>query len=416
MQKRFFGSDLVELYENIKKRSKKFGGYYMFYEPIFVPTDLELIKKILVSDFNHFTDRISHVDDRNDPLSANILFLKGNKWREVRQLLRPSFSSKTIKMGIPKLNDQYFDVKKVLDKYNIDLIGSVLLDVECNALICEYSEIEKHIHAVLQTSILSTVARLLTLLPLIKKYIKIPLFNKKVSTFFIDFVKKHTNMSNGVIQNLIPLSVNERAANAAMMFLAGYDTTSNTTSFCLYELALHPRLQDNIRSEISSVLEKHGGVLNQETLTDLELLEKCLRETLRKYPVSTAITRTCVETYHVPDSDIIIEKGSKVYIPVRAVHWDADLYPNPELFNPERFTEMEIRKRHPTAWIPFSDGFRHCIGHKLAKISMKFLLAQLLNNYSFTLHPDTKHLLEYDPKSYLLQAKDNIKLRAVKLN
>lgn len=90
----------------------------------------------------------------------------------------------------------------------------------------------------------------------------------------------------------------------------------------------------------------------------------CLKfsETLRKYPPLPLIGRECVRDYRVPGTDIIIEKGTKVLIPIKAIHYSETNYEDPFKFIPDRFSPDERKKRHPYSHIPFGEGPRNCIG------------------------------------------------------
>lgn len=83
---------------------------------------------------------------------------------------------------------------------------------------------------------------------------------------------------------------------------------------------------------------------------------------MRKYPVTPILVRQCHKDYKVPDSDITIPRGTKVQIPVYSLHHDPKYYPDPERFDPDRFTEEEKGQRYPYTYLPFGDGPRGCIG------------------------------------------------------
>lgn len=87
-----------------------------------------------------------------------------------------------------------------------------------------------------------------------------------------------------------------------------------------------------------------------------------LSETLRKYPVGPLLTRVCTENYKIPETNIVLEKGTSLIIPIKAIHWDEEVYPDPWVFDPERFSEDNKKSRHPYAFIPFGEGPRICIG------------------------------------------------------
>lgn len=89
-----------------------------------------------------------------------------------------------------------------------------------------------------------------------------------------------------------------------------------------------------------------------------------LTETLRKYPPVPFITRKCVKDYKVPDADLIIEKGTSIMIPIRGIHHDEEHFPDPQKFDPDRFSEANKHMIKHFSYMPFGEGNRICIGEK----------------------------------------------------
>lgn len=88
----------------------------------------------------------------------------------------------------------------------------------------------------------------------------------------------------------------------------------------------------------------------------------CFSETLRKYSITIALLRVATQDYQVPGESLVIEKGQKIIIPSFSIHHDPKYYPEPQNFDPERFTAEEKSKRPNGTFIPFGEGPRQCIG------------------------------------------------------
>lgn len=90
---------------------------------------------------------------------------------------------------------------------------------------------------------------------------------------------------------------------------------------------------------------------------------------MRKYPTFVLLMRKCTKDYKLPNTDIILEKGTAVIIPVQAIQNDPEFYPDPEKFDPNRFDLEDVQSRVDHTYIPFGSGPRICIGnidlHKL---------------------------------------------------
>lgn len=133
-------------------------------------------------------------------------------------------------------------------------------------------------------------------------------------------------------------------------------------------------------------------------------------ETLRKYPIVGTLVRNVTIPYKVPDTDVILEKDSKIIIPVLGIHRDPDIYPEPEKFDPERFTKENIAARHPYAWLPFGQGPRNCIGLRFAMMQTRLGVAMIINKFLLTTSVMTPIPMVFDPKAGFLSPKGGMYL------
>lgn len=113
------------------------------------------------------------------------------------------------------------------------------------------------------------------------------------------------------------------------------------------------------------------------TLIDLYLIS----EIMRRYPPAHRLERKCIKDYKVPGSDFTIPKDLIVAVSVQGIHMDPDIYPNPDKFDPERFSPENKAKRHSCAYLPFGMGPRNCIGMRFALIESKVALAYIAYNF-----------------------------------
>jgi cytochrome P450 family 6 len=133
-------------------------------------------------------------------------------------------------------------------------------------------------------------------------------------------------------------------------------------TYAMFELSINEEIQEKARQSVHDALKKHGNQLSYDSVADMDYLEQCVNETLRKYPVVSSLQRVAIQDYQLPDSSIIIPKNQPVMIPVHTIHHDPSIYADPEKFDPDRFTPEEVGKRHPFAFLPFGQGPRICIG------------------------------------------------------
>uniref|UniRef100_A0A0N5C222 Cytochrome n=1 Tax=Strongyloides papillosus TaxID=174720 RepID=A0A0N5C222_STREA len=147
-------------------------------------------------------------------------------------------------------------------------------------------------------------------------------------------------------------------------------------------LAHHQEYQNRCREEIlESIENKNIDYIDYDTINKLNYLDQCIKECLRMYPPAGRISRMCVQKTTINNIDF--KPGVSVSIPIFNLHYDEDIYPEPNIFDPERFSPEQKAQRDPLYYMPFGYGPRNCIGMRYAYLSMKVYLARLLLKFKF---------------------------------
>lgn len=92
----------------------------------------------------------------------------------------------------------------------------------------------------------------------------------------------------------------------------------------------------------------------------LFLIKKKLIETLRLYPAFGIVTRECTKDYQISGSNVVIEKGTPIYISITGFQHDPNYYEQPDEFMPDRFQNNSV----DAPFFTFGDGPRNCIGER----------------------------------------------------
>lgn len=102
---------------------------------------------------------------------------------------------------------------------------------------------------------------------------------------------------------------------------------------------------------------------------------------MRKYPPVSGLLRRCTNPYTFAESGISIEADTLVFVPVYSIHHDAEYYPDPERFDPDRFAPALIHTRPHEAMLSFGVGPRNCIGLRFGMMQARVGLVTLLKNF-----------------------------------
>nr|NP_001352311.1 cytochrome P450 9e2 [Anoplophora glabripennis] len=429
----------AETFQEIYKQNPdlRYTGFYRFSSPTFVVKDPKLIKKMIVEDFDTFLKHPQFIPTQADPLWANHLFnLTGSKWRCIRTILNPCFTSNQINDLLPQMircadnltshlsrkNQEVvtLEIGDTFSRYVSDVIATIVFGVTVNSFTNPNNKFYELSNKISDTnSFFKTFGlKLVWFVPAIKNFVKMQVFPDDAAAYFRKIVddniksKKEKDtmppnmlhifteaMKNGqtrenIVDNKaesnsideIALSNEDLMAQAVSFFITGLDPVASSISFTVYELAVNPEVQKRLRREIFATLKSCEGKLTYEALLDMKYLDMVVLESFRKWPPYTIIARDCTKPYTInpvlPGEKVVrIEEGIEIKLPVYAIQHDPKYFPEPERFEPDRFSEENKKNIHPCTYFPFGLGPRTCIGAMLSLVEIKVMLFHLLHRF-----------------------------------
>ncbi|XP_014218866.1 cytochrome P450 6A1-like [Copidosoma floridanum] len=443
-----FGLLMKQYYDYYK--TEPLVGIFNRSSPILLIRDPELIRDVLIKDFNSFPDRgfTSRIEN-NDPVNQSLLNLSYEKWRPLRNKLSPVFSSGKLKemfylmadcashfeKYVDKLveKEESIECRELTAKYTTNSIGVCAFGLNMNALDDENSGFRNAGRAMMASNLKNTLRRTCRdMFPRLYRFLKPIVYNRAIDFFIdsinntVDYRKKNNVRRNDFVDLLVDLRDQPDKLNdfeftndmltsqAFLFFLAGFETSSTTMSNALYELALNQHVQEKLREEIRKSMEE-SEKLTYESIRDLKYLDKVFKETMRKYPPGASLFRSTSAPYTFNGTNVTVPKNFKVVIPVWAIHHDPEIYPNPEKFDPERFSNENESRRHPMNYLAFGDGPHNCIGSRFAHYQTKIGIATIINKYKVDVCDKTCIPYRVDPRSVIPSPIGDIYLKITKL-
>ncbi|XP_066264682.1 cytochrome P450 3A11-like [Branchiostoma lanceolatum] len=446
------------------KMLREYGEVYGLFSgsmPVLFVSDPEMLREILVKQFHNFSRRNNEGMTLNTtPSGRYLLNLDGDDWKNVRTTLTPAFSSGKLKQMVEQLNrcanilaetvggfekaDKPFKARELTGGFTMDAIASTAFGTEIDSQRNPEDPFVVHGKQGFKFDFKDPMIWLFIFFPKIMKPILEALdrdfFPWKSYKFFesvfdqlmemrqhggierVDFMQLMANAHKekdeeeedmGEVKvhgQRKALTKADVVSNGILFFLAGYDTTSLTMAYTMYNLALNQEVQETVIREVDDVMEGKDDV-DHEAVGQLTYLEMCIMETLRLYPPgANVITRSCVEDTVV--KGLNIPKGMAIQIPVQAIHYDPERWPEPKKFIPERFTKEEREKRNPFHWLPFGAGPRNCIGMRLAMMEAKIGLAKVFMKYRILPCAETQVPLKIKKHEVFPVAEDGVMLKA----
>ncbi|CAG9791638.1 unnamed protein product [Diatraea saccharalis] len=460
----FFKKYIGNVVQDILKKfpNEPYVGAYYGTEPVLILQDPEFVKLVTTKDFYYFHGREVTNYNYKETVTQNLFFEAGDKWKVSRQNLTPLFSSAKMRnmfhlieqcaVEFEKLIDaetksrNKFEIRDLMSRFTMACICSCAFGVDIDTLGKKpesnpFLQIGKVIFEVSTSRGLLNVTR--AIWPYIFYALGLKSSPPEVSSFFKNFLTKvfvgreykatkrndfvdlllmlkekeylvgdcFSNKKLGIGKKIqLPVTDDFMIAQCFIFFAAGFETSATTLSYTLLELAKHPDALMKAQEEVDDFLRRHDNKLIYDCVTELPYTEACVDEALRLYPVLAVITREVMDEYTFP-TGLKLDKGVRIHIPVYHLHHNAEYFPEPEQFRPERFLPEEKHKIVPHSYIPFGDGNRICIGMRFAKMQMMAGLVTLLKKYNVELAEGMPTVPEFNPRSFVTQVYNGIYLK-----
>jgi cytochrome P450 len=360
-----------------------------------VITDPEAIEQVLVTNNKDF--RKSLATRRVNVVTGNgILVSDGDTWRQHRRAVQPAFHSERIRAWADTMvsetmatvdawrDGQTLDIHKEMYELTLRIVVKTLLA----------SDIERDEVETVGKSLAEGTgffdSRFNGLSFFIPDFLPTPAnlrvrrAVKRIDEIVYGLIEKRRLQpgDGDVISMLLaarndagqPLTDKEIRDEVMTVFLAGHETTALALTWALYLLAKNPTKQAALRQELASVL-KVGAVPTLADTPHLPYAEAVVNETFRLYPPAYAVSREVIRPTEIGGR--MLGKRSLALVSIYAAHRNAERFPEPTEFKPERWLDGLAKRLPKGAFVPFAEGPRKCIGASFAMQEAVLALATI---------------------------------------
>lgn len=320
------GEAFGDAYMELKKMGYKHGGIFALNTPVYVPVDSEIIKRIIITDAGNFIDHGFYLNYEDDPLSAHMFNLEGNRWKDIRINLARGFSSTKLRKmfgsmvelseNLSKRLDFCIDqhpnginIRKEVSKFTADVISVCGYGIDTNIMKGENSELIRHAQlffdyqwGIYKNSMVFAIPKnvlkmfkfktfknestefIKNLFDGLKKYRKEHNIQRDdFANIMLELSERHEDRRDHQGQSVFePLNTAEFLAQMWVFFCGSYESSSTTVTFALYELARNPEFQRKLRDEVNAVLSKYNNELTYEAIQEMQYMSNVIDG---KYPI-----------------------------------------------------------------------------------------------------------------------------------
>lgn len=363
----------------------------------------DLVREILVTRQSNFT-KSRALQRAKILLGEGLLTSEGQHHLRQRRLVQPAFHRDRLAAYAAVMTDfavrlrerwkagATVDVSTEMMQLTLAIVGKTLFSADVES---EASEIGEALTTVLK------MFRIL-LIPFSEYLEKLPLpamrrfehARKRLDDTIYSLIhqRRASGRDTGDLLSMLLLAQDEDRSHmtdqqvrdeALTLFLAGHETTANALTWTWYLLSQNPECERRLHQEIDAVLA--GRAPEFGDLENLTYTEMVLAEAMRLYPPAWAIGRMAKADFEL--NGTMIAAGSICIASPYVVQRDPRWFPDPDRFDPERWTPEARDARPKYSYFPFGGGARICIGERFAWMEGVLLIAALAQKWKLTLAP-----------------------------
>ncbi|HEX5000705.1 MAG TPA: cytochrome P450 [Terriglobia bacterium] len=353
-------------------------------------------------------------------LGEGLLTSEGERHRRQRMLAQPAFHRQRIASyaevmvrHADRMSNRWqpgvtMDISQEMTRLTLGIVAKTLFDADVES---EAEEIGEAMTCILGmfNLLLFPFADLLekTPLPAMRRYRRM---RERLDSVIYRIIneRRQSGADHGDLLSMLLLARDEEHGGgmsdtevrdeALTLFLAGHETTAATLSWIWYLLSEHPEVDAKLAGELN--VQLNGRLPGMADIPQLPYTEAVVAESMRLYPPAWAIGRRALSEQRI--GGVAVPADGIVLLSPFVTHRDARFFPDPERFDPQRWTPEARQSRPPYCYFPFGGGPRRCIGESFAWAETILILATLATRWRARLVPGTgvtpKALITLRPK------------------
>ena len=395
----------------LTKYTEDFGATFRFYlgglKQAIVTTDPAVIQHVLKTNAENYQKSEIQVKRMGHFLGKGLLTTHGEAWRTQRRLIQRGFERKQLEILSSIMQDSLAESLREFDRQ----VSLGPVDIYPQLMKMTFSMVAKSLFGArlkdedidLVSHTISTVQEFIvrqTIQPYLNPWFSVSgdlrrheEMRVRADGILLEYIRSRRGQEPG--HDLLQILMDARYSDgegmsdelvlseSMQLLVAGHETSSNALSWLLYLLSSRPDCLERVRQEFHSVLGE--APLSFGDVPKFEFATQVILEALRLYPPFWMVDRMAVADDRV--GDLAIPRGSMVIVFIHGAHHAPRYWPDPESFDPERFTKANEKLHTPFTHLPFGAGPRGCIGGNYAVLQILMILSELLRRYDLQLAP-----------------------------